>query len=162
MLEAFRHGRVTNATMRSVAGLDIMRASRLLATLRDRDLLVLHPAGASSYFELPPHLQPGGTPVNSGPSSRQSGGELPSKGGTPVNSAEGRFRGEGARAAILSFCKGRWLTPAEVATHLQTRSVENLTRRHLSPMVAEGLLERRHEEKNHPQQAYRTVETETG
>jgi ATP-dependent DNA helicase RecG len=96
MLQAFRSGRVDNASMRHITGLDTLRASRILRTLRDRDLLVLHSAGPNSYFsalvrqslnsrqskrELPaiarelPSIRRG-TPVNPRGNSRQSGGEL--------------------------------------------------------------------------------------
>ena len=56
LLEASRHGRVDNARMREIAGLDTLGASRLLGGLRDRNLLVLHPAGSSSFYELSERL----------------------------------------------------------------------------------------------------------
>lgn len=45
LLMAHRRGRVDNAALRSVTGLDTLRASRLLRTLRDRELLTLRARG---------------------------------------------------------------------------------------------------------------------
>lgn len=56
LLVAFRHGKVTNAALRSTTGLDTLAASQLLRSLRDRELLRLHPHGAQSYYALPPIL----------------------------------------------------------------------------------------------------------
>ncbi len=56
LLEASRHGHIDNARMREIAGLDTLGASKLLIALRDRNLLVLHSAGASSYYELSERL----------------------------------------------------------------------------------------------------------
>jgi ATP-dependent DNA helicase RecG len=200
MLQAFRSGRVDNASMRHITGLDTLRASRILRTLRDRDLLVLHAAGANSYFELSERLlsqaataqalqdgAPGDrerTPSSPGRNSRQSGGELPSvqagtpvnpegnsrqlrqelpsvQAGTPVTLSAKPSRAGKIREQIRAFCSDDWKTPAEIGQALSIRSAENLTRRHLGPMVEARLLERRHAEKNHPAQAYRAVKVST-
>ena len=181
LLEASRHGRVDNAEMRRIAGLDTLGASKLLRALRDRGLLVLHPAGASSYFELPARLHSpnraaemgapagaaelpemaAGTPVSSARNSRQFGAELPSaRVGPPVISAAMPSRAEQTRARIRAVCAEGWKTPQEIARALSLGSAENLTRRHLGPMVEANELRRRHEEKNHPAQAYRAVDEE--
>lgn len=48
-----------------------------------------------------------------------------------------------------------WTTPATLARWLGLGAA-NLTKRHLSPMVAEGVLERRYPKRvNHPEQSYR-------
>jgi ATP-dependent DNA helicase RecG len=52
LLEAYRKGRVDNASMRRIAGLDTLQASQLLRRLRDRGLLQLHAAGSASYYTL--------------------------------------------------------------------------------------------------------------
>ncbi len=52
LLEAHRHGRVDNARLRDLTGLDTLTASRLLGRLRDRGLLVLRGGGASSHYTL--------------------------------------------------------------------------------------------------------------
>ncbi|MFO0642571.1 MAG: ATP-binding protein [Polyangiaceae bacterium] len=209
LLEASRHGRVDNARMREIAGLDTLGASRLLGGLRDRNLLVLHPAGSSSFYELArPFAEassaanssapnageypadsggpldpmggsagryrglalgdqaelPGivtGAPVTSPASSRHLTRELPSlPGGAPVTSVAKPTRAEQIRERIRAVCSEDWKTPAEIARALAIRSSENLTRRHLGPMVEANQLKRRHDEKNHPAQAYRTVEGE--
>ena len=54
LLEAYRHGRVDNATMRRIGGKDTLQASGLLRRLRDRGLLELHGAGSASYYSLAP------------------------------------------------------------------------------------------------------------
>ncbi|MBN1334355.1 MAG: putative DNA binding domain-containing protein, partial [Deltaproteobacteria bacterium] len=57
LLDAHRHGRVDNARMRQIAGLDTLAASRLLGRLRDHGLLVLHLAGAASFYTLGPDVR---------------------------------------------------------------------------------------------------------
>lgn len=52
LLEAHRHGRIDNARLRDLTGLDTLTASRLLGRLRDRGLLALHGGGAASYYTL--------------------------------------------------------------------------------------------------------------
>jgi ATP-dependent DNA helicase RecG len=178
LLEAFRQGRVTHASMRSMAGLDILQASRLLVSLRDRGFLEPQSAEPATYYILPSRFAPGGTPVNPEGNSRQSEGELPSiggvtpgdSGGTPGNPQRNSRRSElpsigtpgnrprrnPLRSRIAMLCTD-WRTPVQLATALGNRSAPDLTRRHLSPMVEAGLLERRHAEKNHPAQAYRAV-----
>ncbi len=56
LLEAYRRGRVNNARLREMTGLDTLSASALLRRLRDRELLTLHAAGAASYYELAPEI----------------------------------------------------------------------------------------------------------
>lgn len=52
LLEAHRHGRIDNARMRTMTGLDTLGASQVLRRLRDRGLLDLHAAGSASYYTL--------------------------------------------------------------------------------------------------------------
>ncbi len=52
LLEAHRHGRVENARLREISGLDTLAASKILRRLCDRELLRLHAAGSASYYEL--------------------------------------------------------------------------------------------------------------
>lgn len=56
LLETYRDGRIDNGKMRQVTGLDTLSASAVLRRLRDRDLLVLHAAGAASYYTLSPAI----------------------------------------------------------------------------------------------------------
>lgn len=57
LLEAHRAGRLDNARLRAISGLDTLGASALLRRLRDRELLALHAAGPNSYYELGPKAQ---------------------------------------------------------------------------------------------------------
>ncbi|HVG60870.1 MAG TPA: ATP-binding protein, partial [Hyalangium sp.] len=61
LLEAYRRGRVDNARMRQISGLETLGASQILRRLRDRELLTLHPAGAASYYILGPKALGDGT-----------------------------------------------------------------------------------------------------
>jgi hypothetical protein len=66
------------------------------------------------------------------------------------------------RAAIGHLCAWRPLRPAELATILGIRA-DNLTKRHLSPMVDAGLLIRtRSDTPTHPDQAYATKQLPLG
>ncbi len=67
-----------------------------------------------------------------------------------------RPRSQRLREVIALICRQRdWTTPAELARWLQIKP-ENLTTRHLSPMVESGELERRFPDKpTHAEQAYR-------
>lgn len=167
LLEASRHGRVDNARMREIAGLDTLGASKLLGGLRDRGLLVLHSAGASSYYDLPPPLQipdevpaqVAEAPVSSAGSSRQLELELPS---VQAEATVSGPRADKVRERIRLACVDDWQTPAEMAEKLSIRSVENLTRRYLGPMVEAGDLERRFPQKTHPGQAYRALKSRSG
>ena len=62
------------------------------------------------------------------------------------------------RPVIVAVLRHRgWTTPAELGELLQMDPA-NLTKRHLTPLVSEGLLEREHPEViNHPAQAYRAT-----
>jgi len=168
LLEASRHGRVDNARMRQIAGLDTLGASKLLRVLRDRGLLVLHPAGASSYFDLPERgelpAESGGAAGPMGGSSAADGGDLATDGGEL--SAEQRRLIEGLgqkprsaklRAAIMTLLAQRWWTPRELAAALR-RDAPSLVEDHLGPMAREGQLERLHADPNHPAQAYRAAD----
>jgi ATP-dependent DNA helicase RecG len=52
-----RAGRLDNARLRAISGLDTLGASALLRRLRDRGLLALHAAGPNRYYELGPKAQ---------------------------------------------------------------------------------------------------------
>lgn len=62
------------------------------------------------------------------------------------------------RAAVVEVCRIRPWRPAELASVLGLGRADKLVARHLSPMVAAGLLERTHPDSpNHPEQAYRAT-----
>ncbi|WP_419938962.1 ATP-binding protein [Candidatus Palauibacter sp.] len=89
LLMARRRGRVDNAALRSVTGLDTLRASHLLRGLRDRELLTLQGRGADSSYTLTPVVRDlavdrgelpdgsGGAAGRIGGSSGADRGELP-------------------------------------------------------------------------------------
>ncbi len=184
LLEALRHGVVDNARMRQMAGLDTLGASRVLRSLRDRNLLLLHGAAAGSYYELsdrfpahasPPHASP--SALNSGESSAnggepaRDGRELPSNGGESVPAGEDPLavqrrllqslgkkpRKDKLRSTIESLLSARWWTPRELAEFLR-RDQSSLVEDHLGPMTQAGKLRRLHAEANHPEQAYRLTQ----
>jgi predicted ArsR family transcriptional regulator len=67
-----------------------------------------------------------------------------------------RPRQAALRAMIRRLCAHRELTAVELASLLDIRP-DNLTRRHLTPMVERGELSRRYPDvPNHPDQAYRS------
>ena len=162
VLEASRHGRVDNSRMRTVTGLDTLAASKLLRRLRDRNLLVLHSAGAESYYELGPRATGGSEPDR--PDMGPDRGELAADRGelgvpahlrALVDNLGTRPRKQQLRMVVEALCAWRSQSAAELAATLET-SAEKLTERHLGPMVADGRLVRAFPDKpNHPQQKYR-------
>ena len=73
-----------------------------------------------------------------------------------VKGLKPRARRDSLRALILEICSRReWTTPAELARWL-AKDRSNLVKRHLRPMIREGLLELRYpDRRSSPKQAYR-------
>lgn len=179
LLEAHRAGRLDNARLRAISGLDTLGASALLRRLRDRELLALHAAGPNSYYELGPKAQlpvgealaleadrpePTSDRPGSGPDrpeltadrreSEAERPELPPDLAVAVKALGVRPRQGPLRDVIASLCTWRPLKPAELGAILGIRA-DNLTKRHLTEMVAEGRLRRLFpDEPTHPNQAY--------
>jgi ATP-dependent DNA helicase RecG len=178
LLEAHRAGRLDNARLRAISGLDTLGASGLLRRLRDRELLALHAAGPNSYYELGPKAQlpvdaqgleadrpeptsdrPGSGPdrpelTADRPESVADRPELPPDLAAAVKALGTRPRQGPLRDVIASLCSWRPLKPAELGSILGIRA-DNLTKRHLTEMVAEGRLRRLFPgEPTHPNQAY--------
>lgn len=178
LLEAHRAGRLDNARLRAISGLDTLGASALLRRLRDRELLALHAAGPNSYYELGPKAQlpvggqgleadrpeptsdrPGSEPdrpelTADRPESEADRPELPPDLAAAVKALGTRPRQGSLRKAIALLCSWRPLKPAELGAILGIRA-DNLTKRHLTEMVAEGRLRRLFpDEPTHPSQAY--------
>lgn len=178
LLEAHRAGRLENARLRAISGLDTLGASALLRRLRDRELLALHAAGPNSYYELGPKAQlpvdgqgleadrPEPTSDRPGserdrpeltadrPESESDRPELPPDLAAAVKALGTRPRQGPLRDAIALLCTLRPLKPAELGAILGIRA-DNLTKRHLTEMVAEGRLRRLFpDEPTHPNQAY--------
>ena len=194
LLHAQRHGRVENADLRLLAGVDTLNASLLLRRLRDRSLLDLHPHGANSFYTLPEALlrdadrgelvadrgeliaERGELATDRGERAADRGELVADRGERAADQGERatdrgellrevveaiarlgvRPRSQRLREVIALICRQRdWTTPAELARWLQIKP-ENLTTRHLSPMVESGELERRFPDKpTHAEQAYR-------
>lgn len=181
LLEAWRRGRVDNARMRQIAGLDTLGASMLLRRLRDRGLLDLHPAGAASFYTLPDALQAGsgGAAADRGELGPDRGeldadrGELDADRGepgattdlpAPVRAALDRLglrpRKERLRGVLVDLCSLRPYTAAELGELVGVRA-DKLVERHLSPMVGEGTLEWLYPDTpTHRDQAYRATRTQ--
>lgn len=165
LLIAHRRGRVDNAALRSVTGLDTLRASHLLRGLRDRELLTLQGRGADSFYTLTPVVRDlavdrGELPADRG-ELRADRGELPADVQRAVDGLGPRPRKERLRAVIEAICEAReWTTSGEIARFLNF-SQRNLSGRHLTPMVEAGRLVRRYPDNpTHPKQAYRSASPE--
>jgi len=160
LLEAHRHGRVDNARLRHISGLDTLGASALLRRLRDQGLLELHAAGASSFYTLGRSLlapDRGELDTDRGELDADRGELLhlkQSHASELVAALGKRPRKEPLRAAVQALCAERPRT-AEALGDLLGLRADKLVERHLSPMVAAGLLERVHPDPTHPGQAYR-------
>ncbi len=85
-------------------------------------------------------------------------GELPIRIQERIARLGQRSPHEHVQAVIQEICsQGMWVTSSEISRYLD-RKQGNLTWNYLSPMVENGLLERRFPENiTHPQQAYRAV-----
>ena len=164
LLEVYRSGRIDNARLRAIAGLDTLAASALLRRLRDGGLLRLHAAGSASYYE------PGAEMEARLPGLREKAntqGALPLADRGELQPAIQRIvsplglrpRKATLRQAILELTALRPWRPAELADVLDF-DVSKLVERHLKEMVAEGLLERTHPGNlSHPAQAYRKAQS---
>ena len=184
LLQAHRHTQVDNASLRQLIGLDTLAASQVLRRLRDRSMLELHRAGSQSYYTLGPALLAGDRPdrgklvLDRGELAADRGGFPADRGGfspdrrgleldrggltdpelQQVIAALGnRPRKEKLRQAIGQLCAGQWRSVAWLAALLRFEP-RNLSDRHLTPMLKDGLLERRFPDiPSHPDQAYRAM-----
>ena len=176
LLQAHRHTKVDNASLRNLMGLDTLRASQILRRLRDRKLLELHPAGSQSFYTLAPGLAPddrdergrvcvdrgeldpdrGDLPSDRGEFEPDRGELIDPKLRQAITLLGARPRKEKLRRVISQLCSSHWRTSAWLAQQLNL-DPGNLAERHLGPMVKAGSLERRFPDSpNHPEQAYRT------
>ena len=184
LLQAHRHTQVDNASLRQLIGLDTLAASQVLRRLRDRSMLELHRAGSQSYYTLGPALlagdrpdqgklaldrgelaaDRGGFPADRGGFSPDRGGLEQDRGGLldpdlqqVLASLGARPRKEKLRQAICQLCSDQWRSVAWLAALLKLQP-RNLSDRHLTPMLKDGLLERRLPDiPSHPEQAYRSM-----
>ena len=174
LLEAHRSGRVDNAELRLISGLDTLGASAVLRKLRDRHLLDLHAAGGASYYTLPDdraeldsdrgELEADrGEPEADAGEPEADAGELSESERRLVSGLGTRPRKEKLRRAIETLASRRPWRPADLARVLNRQNVEKLTERHLKPMVHDGQLSRTHPENpTHPEQAYFSTGSSVG
>lgn len=176
LLQAHRHTQVDNASLRQLIGLDTLGASQVLRRLRDRSMLELHRAGSQSYYTLGSGLlgdrtdqgtlalDRGELTADRGGLELDRGGLGPDRGGLldpelqqVIASLGTRPRKEKLRQAICQLCSGQWRSVAWLAALLKFEP-RNLSDRHLTPMLKDGLLERRFPDiPSHPEQAYRSM-----
>lgn len=176
LLHAYRSGRIDNASLRQLAGLDTLSSSIVLRGLRDKNLLELHNRGSQSYYTLPPDLgEPAADPGERTPELWEQtpdvGEQTPELGEPEADVEEPppditasiarlgkRPRRQPLRAVIYTLCaQGKWMTSAELA-QLLNLGQSHLAAAHLGPMASNGLLERRYPDNlTHPRQAYRAV-----
>ena len=167
LLEAHRHGRVDNARLRSLTGLDTLSASRLLVRLRDRGLLALHGAGSASFYTLvspPESTDRGEFGADRGEFGADRGefdgdrGELPDEIRRELDKLGSRPRAARLRPLIVRLCTIRPWKPADLAAVLGFKRPDLLVERHLKRLCEAGDLARTHPETpNHPEQAYRAT-----
>ena len=178
LLQAHRHTQVDNASLRQLIGLDTLGASQVLRRLRDRSMLELHRAGSQSYYTLGSGLlgdrtDQGTLALDRGELTADRGGLGPDRGGLGpdrgglldpelqqvIASLGTRPRKEKLRQAICHLCSDQWRSVAWLASLLKLKP-RNLSDRHLTPMLKDGLLERRFPDiPSHPEQAYRLRST---
>ena len=144
-------------------GLDTLGASQVLRRLRDRSMLELHRAGSQSYYTLGPALLAGDRPdqgklvLDRGELGPDRGGLLDPELQLVIASLGTRPRKEKLRQAIGQLCSDHWRSVAWLAALLKFEP-RNLSDRHLTPMLKDGLLERRFPDiPSHPDQAYRSM-----
>ncbi|MFO0760171.1 MAG: ATP-binding protein [Byssovorax sp.] len=174
LLECHRAGRVDNARLRAISGLDTLGASALLRKLRDRGLLQLHAAGAASFYELGPQArqtpnnETGGFDSQTGGFDPQTGGLDPQTGGLgepmeteatsvadliamlppglkeAIEGLGGKPAPSALRKVIVELCEHRFWTPRELALVLHRKDVAHLSEKHLAPLVKANALERKY------------------
>lgn len=122
-----------------------------------RELNPQLPGGDPNRQELPPNRQELIAP------NRQELVQLGQELGLPpellqtVATLTPKARPQLLHPLILRICNGRWVT-AEQLARLLNRDLPRLVRGHLTPLVAQGKLERRYPEPQHPNQAYRSCQ----
>jgi len=180
LLEASRHGRIDNARMRAISGLDTLSASQILRKLRDRGVLELHAAGAASYYTLESASGPGVRARSHSPGPQggdlshhlasaagdlgsQLGAQAGDQASLPALPADLRAEIDelGSRATrgrleslIARACQVSPMEPSELARLLR-RDRKVLVRDYLTPMVRRGVLRlERPDQPNDPRQRY--------
>jgi len=182
LVVARRTGSVTNAILRDVSGLDTLAASVQLRQLCDLNLLDRRGKSVATHYVLG-HSTPPALPrrANVSQSESRAGEHIdrPNLGADRPNLATDRPnppadlvraiealgerpRQDPLRNVIEALCAWRPLTADELGQFLNVNA-HNLSKRHLTPMVAAQRLMRTHPENpNHPAQAYRAAQQALG
>jgi ATP-dependent DNA helicase RecG len=160
---------VTNAILRDVSGLDTLAASAQLRQLCESGLLERRGRSVATHYVVGlgqasvdsvdrPNLAADRPNLAADrPNLAADRPNLPGELDQTVKALGDRPRQEPLRAAIEALCRWRPLSAEELGQILRV-SAHNLSKRHLSPMVAAGRLVRTHpEHPNHPAQAYRAA-----
>jgi ATP-dependent DNA helicase RecG len=165
-------GRIDNATLRTKAGIEVLAASQILRSLRDRQFLVLHGNGKNAYYvpgsrllgdQLPLDLE--GDDESSGHNDESSGHNDESSGHNtstvPLRAIAAPIAGTTRSEprimieTIVRLCEGRWLSSGELVDLLE-RDIGTV-RRYLRLLVERGEIRLLYPQRNHPDQRYRSV-----
>jgi ATP-dependent DNA helicase RecG len=156
LLQAHRQTQVDNASLRQLIGLDTLGPALLAGDRPDQGKLALDRGELAA--------DRGGFPADRGGLGPDRGGLEPDRGGVldpelqqVIASLGTRPRKEKLRQAIGQLCTDQWRSVAWLAALLKLQP-RNLSDRHLTPMLKDGLLERRFPDiPSHPDQAYRSM-----
>lgn len=183
---ARRTGEVRNSSLRDVTDLDPIQARRELHGLRTHRLLRMENQRGGAYYVLdakavfaePQPAASAGSGANWGEQAADRGGLSADRGGLKADRGglevqtgdlspelEALVRGMGRRprtnvlrSVLLRLCEDQFRQPGELAGFLAFDR-DKLVERHLTPLVAEGKLVRKHPDNpSHPDQGYRTAQ----
>jgi ATP-dependent DNA helicase RecG len=175
LVVARRTGKVNNAALRDLCGLDTLAASRELRVLRDKGLLVLKGKAAGAFYvpsqevlDAEVRQVPGGQMRQPPVQMRQPPAQmrqplveaqetLPDALRRDLEALGKKPSPERVRELIAALCRLSPRTKQELAA-LLGRTPKHIADRFLRPMVQAGELVLVHSDPNHPAQAYRTVD----
>ena len=157
-------GEVANARLRLITDHHAADLTQVLQRLVSKGILVQHGQKRGTTYRL------SDAPLANGGSSTANGGSSTANGGSSTENdpsllaiaaaarEQARLPQGQMRQIIVSLCRGRYLTTAQLA-RLLSRNAMKLRDRYLSPLCEEGRLKRRFpQEPNRPDQAYTTME----
>jgi ATP-dependent DNA helicase RecG len=155
---AHREGRLTHADYRRLnPGLDSAEVTRHLADLVQRGLLNQHGTRRWTFYTLtiePETAAPASVSEGSETQPARLSTQLPAQ--LPAQLPR-RLSADLVRAAVLRLCQAQSWSAAELAARLG-RNKRHLLQHHLSPLVAERLLERVGTAPTDPNLRYRTTD----
>jgi ATP-dependent DNA helicase RecG len=178
-------GRIDNAKLRDLTGLDTLAASKCLTRLRDAGLLEMCGSGSATYYEAGPELaqsevselesrmddgksrmDDGKSRMDDGKSRMDTASDIAKRFDIPEALAR-RIAKLGGKAEplvvqklLVECCQVRPFSTGELV-EVFGRTRDHLTRHYLKPLLGEGVLERTHPDNpRHPKQAYKAVESD--